>query len=69
MATKKRAVKRNKGASKALAAMVRRYGSKKGRQVFYAKASKFARRGLRPSQKANAIYGKGHHQIKRSRKR
>lgn len=62
-----RAVKLNKGASKALRAMVSRYGAKRGRSIFYAKANKSARRGRRPSQKANSVFGKGSRQVRRHR--
>jgi hypothetical protein len=59
----------NKGSRKALAAMVKRYGVKKGTSVFYAKANKFAKRKQSRSKKANSIYGKGSHRIKASKKK
>lgn len=66
---RKRVVKRNKGASKALSAMIKRYGAKTGRRIFYSKASKYGKKGTRPSQKANAVYGTGSHRVKRSRRK
>jgi hypothetical protein len=64
MATKKRRVKPNTGAKKALAAMIRHYGPTRGRRIFYSRASKFGSKGKTPSQKANSIYGKGSHRVK-----
>lgn len=58
-----------KGARKALAAMRKRYGKKKGTSVFYAKANKYGKRGKSNPSKANSVYGKGKHTVKRSRKR
>jgi hypothetical protein len=48
----------SKGAQKALAAMQKRYGAKKGKQVFYAKANEKGS-GKTMMQKANSIYKKG----------
>lgn len=59
----------SKGSNKALAAMKKRYGAKKGTSVFYAKANKFAKRKQSPAKKANSIYSKGAHRIRRSRKK
>lgn len=61
---RKRKVKLNIGASKALAAMKKRYGSARGRAIFYARASKYGQKGLRPSQKVNQTSGKGKHRIR-----
>lgn len=59
----------NKGSRKALAAMRKRYGKKRGTSIFYARANKFGRRGRSNASKANSVYGKGKHTVKRSRKR
>lgn len=69
MATRKtaRRVRANKGARKTLAAMKKRYGAKRGTAIFYAKAEKFGAKGKSPSQKANAVYGKGSHRVKRAK--
>jgi hypothetical protein len=49
----------SKGARKALAAMRKRYGKKKGTSIFYAKANKFGKRGKSNAKKANSTYSKG----------
>jgi len=46
------------GARKALAAMQKRYGAKKGKSIFYAKANERGS-GKTIQQKANSIYAKG----------
>jgi len=51
----------SKGSSKAMRAMQKRYGSKKGRSIFYAKSNKYGARGLSRRSKANSIYSKGKH--------
>lgn len=58
----------NKGARKALAAMKKKYGSKKGASVFYAKANKYGK-GKGAAKKANSVYGKGSHRVSKARKR
>jgi len=58
----------SKGARKALRAMQKRYGAKRGKQVFYAKANKYGRRGQSNARKANSVFSKGAHRV-RSRKR
>lgn len=58
----------SKGSRKALSAMKKRYGAKKGTSIFYAKANKYGKRGKSNAKKANSIYSKGAHRIK-SRKR
>lgn len=57
----------SKGARKALAAMRKRYGKKKGTSIFYAKANKFGR-GKSNAKKANSTYSKGS-KLRRRRKR
>jgi hypothetical protein len=47
------------GARKAMAAMKKRYGAKKGKRIFYAKANKYGKRGKSPDQKARSVYKKG----------
>ena len=59
----------SKGSNKALRAMKKRYGPKKGTGVFYAKANKYGKRGTTRMRKANSIYSKGSHRIKLGRKR
>jgi len=54
----------SKGSRKALAAMRKRYGKKKGTSVFYAKANKYGR-GKTNSAKANSVYSKGSRRRKR----
>jgi len=54
----------SKGSRKALAAMRKRYGKKKGTSVFYAKANKYGR-GKSNSAKANSVYSKGSRRRKR----
>lgn len=63
---RKRKVSLNRGASKALAALKKRYGAKRGRSIFYGRASRFGGKGKTPSQKANATFGVGSHKIKRA---
>jgi hypothetical protein len=51
----------NKGAQKAYKAMVSRYGSKKGKQIFYAKANKY-KSGVKKGgmkARANATFATG----------
>jgi len=48
-----------KGGNKALRAMKKRYGAKKGAQVFYAKANKYGKKGTSRATKVRATYGKG----------
>jgi len=57
-----------KGGNKAYRAMVKRYGAKKGRQVFYAKANKYGKRGSSRTAKIRKTYGKGT-KLRRRRKR
>ena len=57
----------SKGSKKALAAMRKRYGKKRGTSIFYAKANKYGKRGLSNARKANSIYSKGKHAIRRRR--
>ena len=59
----------SKGSKKTLAAMRKRYGKKKGTSIFYAKANKYGKRGQSNARKANSIYSKGKHRVKRSRRR
>ena len=59
----------SKGSRKALRAMRKRYGTKKGTSVFYAKANKYGKRGSSRAKKANSVYSKGSHRISRGRKR
>jgi hypothetical protein len=47
------------GAAKALRAMRKRYGKKKGTAVFYAKANKYGKRGQPIDKKARSVYKKG----------
>jgi hypothetical protein len=54
----------SKGARKALSAMKKKYGSKKGTSVFYAKANRFGR-GKSNAKKANSVYSKGAHRVRR----
>ena len=61
-------VKPNVGARKAIAAFKKRYGAN-WKAVYYGRASKYGRRGLRPQQKSNSIYGVGTHVIKRRAKK
>lgn len=58
----------SKGAKKALAAMRKRYGSKKGTSVFYAKANKYGR-GRSNAKKANSVYAKGAHRVRKRKRR
>jgi hypothetical protein len=57
----------SKGARKALSAMRKRYGKKKGTSIFYAKANKFGKRGKSNAKKANSTYSKGS-RLRRRRK-
>jgi hypothetical protein len=59
----------SKGSRKALSAMKKRYGAKKGTSIFYAKSNKYGKRGKSNATKANSVYSKGSHRVKRSRKR
>jgi len=59
----------SKGSRKALAAMRKRYGKKKGTSVFYAKANKYGKRGTSNATKANSVYSKGRKLKSRRRKR
>lgn len=47
--------------------MRKRYGKKRGTSIFYAKANKYGKRGLSNARKANSIYSKGKHAIRRRR--
>ena len=58
-----------KGGNKAYRAMLKRYGTKKGKQVFYAKANKYGKRGTSRTQKIRKTYGKGVHLTRRKRSR
>lgn len=58
----------SKGSNKALRAMRKRYGKKKGTSVFYAKANKYGK-GKSRARKANSVYAKGSHRVRRSRKK
>lgn len=58
-----------KGARKALAAMRKKYGSKRGTSIFYAKSNKYGKKGKSNASKANSVFGKGKHTVSRSRKR
>lgn len=58
----------SKGSNKALSAMKKEYGAKKGTSIFYAKANKFGK-GKSNSAKANSVYSKGAHRVSGSRKR
>lgn len=50
----------NRGARKAMRAMRKRYGKKRGTSIFYAKANKYKKSaGKRPHTRANATYRKG----------
>jgi hypothetical protein len=57
----------SKGSKKALASMVKRYGKKKGTSVFYAKANKYGK-GKSNAKKANSVYSKGSHRVKRAKR-
>ena len=57
----------SKGSRKALTAMKKKYGSKKGTSVFYAKANKYGK-GKARSARANSVYSKGAHRVRRKRK-
>lgn len=59
----------SKGSRKALAAMRKRYGAKKGTSIFYAKSNKYGKKGQSRAKKANSVYSRGSHRIKRRRKR
>lgn len=60
----------SKGSSKALVAMVKRYGAKKGRSVFYAKANKYgSRKSKSMMRRANSVYAKGSHRVRSAKKR
>jgi hypothetical protein len=48
-----------RGGNKALRAMKKRYGAKKGASVFYAKANKYGKRGTSTTRKVKSTYGKG----------
>lgn len=65
---RKRKVSLNRGARKALSALKRRYGAKRGRSIFYGRASRYGGKGKTPSQKANSIFGVGKHTIRKSKK-
>ena len=54
----------NKGAMKAKNAMKKRYGAR-WKRVYYGRAMKYGKKGQRPHTKANSIYGKGAHRIKK----
>lgn len=56
-----------KGSRKAMSAMKKRYGSR-WKRVFYGRANKYGK-GKSNAAKANSIYGKGKHRIRRSRKK
>jgi len=56
------------GARKALKAMQKRYGAKKGKQIFYAKANEKGR-GKTMMQKANSIYAKGSGSKRKAKRR
>jgi hypothetical protein len=58
----------SKGAKKALSAMKKKYGAKRGTSIFYAKANKYGR-GKSNAKKANSVYAKGSHRVKRATKR
>lgn len=62
-----RKVKASKGANKALSAMKKRYGSARGKAIFFAKAEKFGKRGQTPSQKGNSVFSKGAHRVRRKK--
>jgi len=47
--------------------MKKRYGAKKGKAVFYARANKYGK-GKSNAAKANSIYSKGSHRIRRKKK-
>jgi hypothetical protein len=50
----------NRGASKALSAMRKKYGTKRGTSIFFARANKYKKSaGKRPHTRANATYRKG----------
>lgn len=57
----------SKGSRKALTRMKKRYGAKKGKAVFYARANKYGK-GKSNAAKANSIYSKGSHRIRRKKK-
>jgi hypothetical protein len=48
--------------------MQKRYGAKKGAQVFYAKANKYGAKGKSRSRKVNSTYKKGAKLKKRRRR-
>jgi hypothetical protein len=47
--------------------MKKRYGAKKGRAIFYAKANKYGKKGKSPGTKATSVYKKGG-KLRRSKK-
>jgi hypothetical protein len=57
----------SKGSQKAKRAMMKRYGAKKGKSVFYAKANKYGK-GKSNAAKANSVYSKGKHRVRRKRR-
>lgn len=57
------------GARKALSAMKKRYGSKRGTSIFYAKANKYGKKGKSPDAKARSVYKKGGHLRKRRKRK
>lgn len=57
----------SKGANKALRAMRKRYGTKRGTSIFYAKSNKYGKGKSRPS-RANSVYAKGSHRVRRRRR-
>ena len=59
----------SKGSRKALSAMKKRYGAKKGTSIFYAKSNKYGKRGMSRAAKANSIYSKGARFTRRRRRR
>jgi len=57
----------SKGSKKALARMRKTYGKKKGTSIFYAKANQYGR-GKTAVAKANSVYSKGSHRVRRKKK-
>jgi len=55
-----------KGGRKALAAMQKRYGTKKGKAIFYARANKLGK-GKTRLQKIRSVYSKGAHPVSKKR--
>lgn len=47
--------------------MRKKYGTKRGTSIFYAKANKYGK-GKSNAKKANSVYAKGSHRVRRSKR-